>query len=83
LNIAVCDILSRKNSVYLPFFENFYPFVQKRFIENIDKLLEFAVKKNEQFKKQEVNFKTGFYSMSINVDYNKVIQNLNELKNIV
>jgi len=83
LNIAVCDILSRKNSVYLPFFENFYPFVQKRFIENIDKLLEFAVKKNEQFKKQEVNFKTGFYSMSINVDYNKVIQKLNELKNIV
>jgi ubiquitin-protein ligase len=82
LNIAVCDILSRKNSVYLPFFENFYPFVQKRFIENIDKLLEFAVKKNEQFKNQEVNFKTGFYSMSINVDYNKVIQKLNELKNI-
>jgi len=83
LNIAVCDILSRKNSVYLPFFENFYPFVQKRFIENIDKLLEFAVKKNEQFKKQEVNFKTGFYSMSVNVNYNKVIQKLNELKNIV
>ena len=82
LNIAVCDILSRKNSVYLPFFENFYPFVQKRFIENIDKLLEFAVKKNEQFKNQEINFKTGFYSMSINVDYNKVIQKLNELKNI-
>ena len=82
LNIAVCDILSRKYSVYLPFFENFYPFVQKRFIENIDKLLEFAVKKNEQFKNQEINFKTGFYSMSINVDYNKVIQKLNELKNI-
>lgn len=83
LNIAVCDILSRKNSVYLPFFENFYPFMKKKFIENFDKLLEFAVKKNEQFKKQEVNFKTGFYSMSIIVDYNKVIQKLNELKNII
>jgi ubiquitin-conjugating enzyme E2 Z len=83
LNIAVCDILSRKEGVYLSFFENFYPFMKKKFIENFDKLLEFASKKNEQFKKQEVNFKTGFYSMSVNVNYNKVIQKLNELKNIV
>jgi hypothetical protein len=79
LNIAVCDILSRKQGVYLPFFENFYPFVKENFIKNYDKLLEFSNKKNEDFKKQEVNFKTGFYSMNINVDYNIVIERLSTL----
>jgi ubiquitin-conjugating enzyme E2 Z len=81
LNIAVCDILSRKDGVYLPFFENFYSFMKQNFQKNIDKLLEFANKKNEKFKNQELIFKTGFYSMSVNVNYSKVIQKLSELKN--
>ena len=29
------------------------------------------------------NYKTNFYSMNINVDYNKVIEKLEEAKNIV
>lgn len=79
LNIAVCDILYRKEGVYLPFFENFYPFVKENFVKNYDNLLEFAIKKNEKFKKQEVNFQTGFYSMNINVNYNVVIERLTTL----
>jgi ubiquitin-conjugating enzyme E2 Z len=80
LNTAVCDILSRKEGVYLSFFENFYSFIKENFQKNIDKLLEFADKKNGEFKNQEVNFKTGFYNMSVNIDYNKVIKKLNDLK---
>jgi len=76
LKIAICDILSRKEGVYLPFFENFYPFVKENFVKNYDKLLEFAIKKNEDFKQQEVNLKTGFYSMNINANYNNVIESL-------
>jgi ubiquitin-protein ligase len=83
LNIAVCDILSRKEGVYLPFFENFYPFVKENFVKNYDKFLEFANKKNEELKKQEVNFKTGLYSMNINVDYNVVIERLDLLKKVL
>lgn len=81
INTAICDIVSKKETVYLPFFENFYPFVKENFIKNIDQLIVFAEKKNEAFKKQVVNFKTGFYSMNINVDYNIIIERLNILKN--
>jgi len=80
LRTAVCDILFKKEGIYMHFFENFYPFMKENFIKNVDKLLEFANRKNEEMKKQEVNFKTGYYSMSINVDYNKIIALLNELK---
>jgi ubiquitin-conjugating enzyme E2 Z len=80
LNIAICDILYRKEGVYLPFFENFYPFVKENFEKNYDKILAFANKKNEDFKGQEVNFKTGFYSMNINVNYNMILEKLMYLK---
>jgi ubiquitin-conjugating enzyme E2 Z len=76
LNIAVCDILSKKEGVYLPFFGNFYPFMKELFLKNYEKLLEFASKKNNELKNTEVNFKTTFYSMNINVDYNVVINRL-------
>ena len=32
LDIAVCDIIQKKTGVFLPFFENFYPFVKENFI---------------------------------------------------
>jgi len=83
LRTAVCDILYRREGIYMPFFENFYPFVKENFIKNVDKLLEFAHSKNEEMKNQEVNFKTGYYSMSVNVNYNKIIERLNELNSCV
>ena len=46
LEIAVCNIIEKKTSIYMPFFENFYPFVKSNFLKNYYKLLEFAEKKN-------------------------------------
>jgi ubiquitin-conjugating enzyme E2 Z len=83
LQTSVCDILSRRDGIYLPFFENFYPFVKENFIKNVDKLLEFARSKNDEMKNQTTNFKTSFYSMSINVNYGQTIEKLNELKQII
>jgi ubiquitin-conjugating enzyme E2 Z len=83
IDVAVCDIVEKKQSVFMPFFENFYPFIKENFIKNYEKLLEIANKKNEEFKNQLVNFKTGYYSMNVNVDYNKVIQRLKSCKEIV
>lgn len=83
IDVAVCDIVEKKHSVFMPFFENFYPFIKENFIKNYEKLLEIANKKNEEFKNQVVNFKTGYYSMNVNVDYNKVIQRLKSCKEIV
>ena len=83
IDVAVCDIVEKKESVFMPFFENFYPFIKENFIKNYDKLLEIANKKNEEFKKTAVNFRTGYYSMNVNVDYNKVIHRIQSCKEIV
>ena len=83
IDVAVCDIVEKKQSVFMPFFENFYPFIKENFIKNYDKLLEIANKKNEEFKNTAVNFRTGYYSMNVNVDYSKVIQRLQSCKEIV
>ena len=80
LQTAVCDILSRKEDIYLPFFENFRSFINENFIKNVDALIEFASRKNTDLKQQIVNFKTGFYSMNVNVDYNKILEQLTQLK---
>ena len=82
IDIAICDIIEKKDGVYMPFFESFYPFVKENFIKNYDKLVEFAEKKNGDFKNTVVNFKTSFYTMNVNVDYNKALMRLRSAKGI-
>jgi ubiquitin-protein ligase len=83
IDIAICDIVSKKKPVYCDFFENFYPFVKENFIKNYDKILEFAEKKHKgEFNKTQ-NIKTGFYSMNVSIDYEKVIHKLKESKEVV
>ena len=57
LSIAVCDIVRKKSGVYLPFFENFYPYVKENFNKNYDKLLEIAQKKSQN---TDIENKLGF-----------------------
>jgi len=83
LDIAVCDIVSKKSGIFMPFFNNFYPFIKENFIKNFDKLMELAKKKNIDFNNEYKRFKTGFYGMNVVVDYGKVIEKLNETKYIV
>jgi ubiquitin-protein ligase len=80
IEIAVCNIVEKKESIYVPFFENFYPFVKANFLKNYDKLLEFSEKKNAEFNSETKYFTTRFYSMNINVNYKKVIEKLKENK---
>ena len=82
LNIAVCDIVRKKNGVYLSFFENFYPYVKENFNKNFNKLLEFAQTKMLDTDVQNKNFKTDFYSMNVLIDYESIIHKLNEAKQI-
>jgi ubiquitin-conjugating enzyme E2 Z len=78
LDIAICDILDKKPGVFLPFFDPFYSFIKENFNKNYEKLLEIANRKNIDLKSQIVNFKTGFYKMNVNVDYNKLIGKITE-----
>jgi len=82
LNIAICDIVDKKQNIFMPFFENFYPFVKENFLKNYDKLMEFAEKKNIAHELTCKLFKTWFYQMKIEVDYNKVIERLKQSKDI-
>jgi ubiquitin-conjugating enzyme E2 Z len=80
IDVAVCDIVQKKNGVFMSFFDNFYPFIKENFLKNYDKLIEFAENKNTEFKLSAKEFRSGIYSMKISVDYNKVIEKLKESK---
>lgn len=80
LDIAVCKIIEKKEGIFMPFFEDFFIFVKENFIKNIDKLIEFSEKKNIQFNENKEEFKTGFYSMKVSVDYKKMNEKLKLLK---
>jgi len=80
LTIAVCDIVRKKSGVFLPFFENFYPYIKENFNKNYDKLLEIAEKKSQNTDVENKVFKTGLYHMNVRVRYNDAILKINETK---
>lgn len=84
LDIAICDIVNKKKSVYMDFFENFYPFVKENFIKNYDKLISFVDKKlsEEEFKEPK-NLVTGYYTMNVCIDYKRVIDKLKESRKLI
>ena len=81
IDIAICDIVNKKPGIFMPFFEDFYPFIKENFYKNYDQFLKIAEQKNEEFYKEVRSFKTVFYGMDIQIDYNKVIKKLKETKN--
>lgn len=80
INIAICDIVTKKNGIYMPFFDNFYPFIKENFNNNYDKLIEFANKKLADTNVQNKVLQTGYYNLSLHIDYNDVLKKLNESK---
>lgn len=80
IDIAVCDILEKKIGVFIPFFDIFYPFIKENFLKNFDKLFEFSQNKNITFNNTSKEIRTSIYSMKINVNYNKLIERLNNSK---
>ena len=70
IDIAVCDIINKKEGLYCPFFDYFYHIVQENFQKNNDDLIKFIDKKIKESPPKVI--KGGFYSMTVNVDYNKL-----------
>ena len=79
LKIAVSYIASKKEGYYLPFFESFYPFVKEHFLKNYEKLMEIAVKKKDTHEL----IQTSLYSLSVSINYKKVIQYLTVAKEYI
>jgi ubiquitin-protein ligase len=82
LNIAVCDIVTKKKGVYEPFFDNFYPFIKENFNKNYDKLIEFSENRSSKKFLQNKRLTTGFYNMNVLIDYKYIISKLQETKKI-
>jgi ubiquitin-protein ligase len=83
INIAVCDIVTKKKGVYQPFFDNFYPFLKENFNNNYDKIVEFAGKRLSEKFNEPKTLTTGFYDMNVTIDYNFILAKLQETKQIV
>ena len=57
--------------------------MKTNFINNYDKILEFAEKKyKDEFPKLQ-NIKTGFYGMNVDIEYEKVIQKLKKSRELI
>jgi hypothetical protein len=67
----------------MPFFDYFYPFIRENFNKNYDKLIEFAEKKLATDFKNPTTLRTGFYSMYITINYEKVLNRLKEAKEFI
>lgn len=89
INIAICDIISKKEGVYLSFFDYFYPFVKENFKINYDKLVEFVEKKikdiygeceGEGEGENKLILNTSYYGMKVEINYKNVLNKLNKCK---
>jgi ubiquitin-conjugating enzyme E2 Z len=82
LDIAVCDIVTKKEGVYNDFFNVFYPFVKEHFLKNYDKLLEISQKLFAENPSPQV-LKTSLYLMNITLDYENLVNKLENSKKLM
>ena len=83
LDIAVCDIVSKKNSIYQPFFHSFEPFIREKFLENYEVFLKLAKDKKEELLGNIKHVKTDYYMLNVVIDYNSVIEKLELCKSLI
>jgi len=81
IDIAVCDIIKKKEGVYHDFFDSFSPFIKDNFMKNYDNILLFVKKKIEENKdKTSKVVVTSLYTMVVDIDYVKLCKKLEGCK---
>lgn len=83
LSVAVCDVIMKKKDVYIPFFENFHPFIKENFLNNYDKMEEFIKGQMEGPFKEPTTLQTDMYKMTVNIDYNGLLSKLHQSKKYI
>lgn len=82
ISIAICDMLNKKEGLYLPIFDIFYHIMKQHFIKNVDKLIEIVENKiidNKTDVKKTIHIRT--YLMNVVIDYNLLLKKIHETKN--
>jgi ubiquitin-protein ligase len=82
MDVAICDIVCKKEGVYHGFFNVFYPFVKEHFVKNYDKLLELSQKLLAENPSPQL-LKTSLYLMNVTIDYENLVRKLENSKKIV
>ena len=82
MDVAVCDIVCKKEGVYHDFFNVFYPFVKEHFVKNYDKILGVTQKLFDGNPSPQL-LKTSLYLMNVTIDYENLVRKLENSKKIV
>lgn len=71
ISTAICDIVCKTPSVYNSFFDKFYPQVIDNFTKNYNEILGFV--ENKIATTPPAKLKTHYYSMCVDINYNKLL----------
>lgn len=83
INTAICDMVTQKQGVYLPFFNLFYSHMKELFLKNYDALLTFVKKKANDPTVQNQIVTTDFYDMCVHMNYHALETKLINAKSYV
>jgi ubiquitin-protein ligase len=71
IDIAILKIVNKHPSLYLPYFEQFYPIIKEHFAKNSSVNLQ-NVTKLQSLYPSVIQLKTQLYSMNVRIDYNEL-----------
>jgi ubiquitin-protein ligase len=77
INVAICDIISKKPTVYNSFFAKFSPHVEDNFKKNYKEIVSFIERKIVTT--PPIKLKTQFYSMCVDINYTQLLAKLQDV----
>lgn len=83
IDIAICDIITKKHGIYMDFFDYFYIHIKEQFYKNYNSILLFAENKLKETSQQDLLIRTNIYNMNVTIDYSKLITKLISSKNYI
>lgn len=75
IRIAICAMIAKREGIYLPFFEQFYPIMKERFLQNYDKLFKFVEDKQVQYESKPYII-TFAYNLKVKINYDFIADEL-------
>jgi len=79
ISVAIYALISKKEGIYQPFFESFYPLMIQYFKKNIDKILIFSREKIAVIEGDNT-LVSSVYQMRVKLDYSSLVTKLEGLK---
>ncbi|MFY7728005.1 MAG: ubiquitin-conjugating enzyme E2 [Flavobacterium sp.] len=72
IHTAVCDMITQKPGIYLPFFTLFYNYMKERFLANYDTMLTLVKKRASESTLPGMTVTTDYYEMCVHINYQQL-----------